>query len=52
MAVFFYHLRSMNLENMRGTELDYLLQGNDGLNGMRLRSNALLKMFKTNEYVF
>ena len=52
MAVLFYHLRSMNLANMRMTQLDYLMQGNGGLNGMRLRSNALLKMFKTNEYVF
>jgi len=51
-AVLFYYLRSQNLDNIRESELEYLLLGNGGVNGMRLRSSAFLRMFKTNEYVF
>ena len=36
---------------MEGTELEEILIG-AGLNGMRLRSSTILKMFKTNEYAF
>ena len=37
---------------MEGTELSHLLTGAGGLNGYRLRSQAIMKMFKTNEYAF
>jgi len=51
-SVLLFQIRSQNLKNMEGTELDFLMTGNGGLNGMRLRSSTLLKMFKTNEYAF
>ena len=37
---------------MEGTELSHLLTGNGGLFEYRLRSQAIMKMFKTNEYAF
>ena len=50
-AVLLYQIRADNIKFMEGSDLAYLLNGTC-LNGYRLRSATLMRMFRTNEYAF